>query len=124
MATRVEITDVIIPANTAKAAPVIVAASFDDGRVDRIEMRWPPGPSGLVGLQVRHSQQVIIPYRADTFLVTDDEVIVWPVEEFPQANAWDVVGYNLDVHDHTIQFRWLITDAGPALSLPALVPIG
>lgn len=124
MATRVEMTDVTIPAGTAKATPVIIPANFDDGRVDRIEMRWPPGPSGLVGIQVRHSQQVIIPYAVNTFLVCDNEIIAWPVEGFPEANKWDVVGYNLGVFPHTIQIRWLITDVAPTLSLAPLVPIG
>lgn len=124
MATRVEMTDVTIPAGTAKATPVIIPVNFDDGRVDRIEMRWPPGPSGLVGLQVRHSKQVIIPYAVNTFLVSDNEIIAWPLEGYPEANMWDVVGYNIDAYDHTIQFRWLITDAVPGVSLAPLVPIG
>jgi hypothetical protein len=124
MATRIEITDVLIPAGTAKAAPAVVAANFDDGRVEKIELRWPPGPSGLVGLQIRHSNQVIIPYQANTFLITDDEVILWELHDFPDANAWSLVGYNLDVFDHTIQIRWLINDAAPTVSIPPLIPIG
>lgn len=124
MANRIEFTNVTVPAGTAIATPVRIRPTFDEGRVDRIEMRWPPGPSGLVGLRVGHSGQVIIPFDASTYLVTDDEVIGWDIENFPEAQAWFIDGYNTDVYNHTIQFRWLITDAAPAQpARPALVPI-
>jgi len=124
MATRIEVIPVTVAAMTPIAAPVIVALPFDDGRVDALEIIVPPGPSGLVGFQVRHSSQVVIPFSANAFLVTDDEKIHWPMEAFPEANKWDCVIYNTDQYPHTVTFRFLITDVAPSFTLPPLVPIG
>lgn len=115
MATRIEIFPVTIPNNTPIAAPVTRNVFFNDGRVERLEMRWPPGPAGLVGLRVAYSSQVIIPFQATNWLITDDEAIVWPLEGFPGNGKWQVVGYNTDQFDHTIQFRFLIVDDAPTV---------
>lgn len=124
MATRIEFTDVTIPAGTLITAPVRVVPTFDEGDVERIEMRWPPGPSGLVGLRIGHSGQVIIPFGVDAWLVTDDEAIGWDVTGFPTGAKWFVDGYNSDVFDHTIRFRWLINDITTSQVVqPPLVPI-
>lgn len=124
MATRIELTNVTVPAGTLITAPLRTVPTFDEGQVDRIEMRWPPGPSGLVGLRVGHSGQVVIPFDVNTWLVTDDEAIVWDVSGYPTGAKWFVDGYNSDVFDHTIQFRWLMTDAVITTPIrPPLVPI-
>lgn len=125
MATRVEIFPVTIPNNTPIATPVTRNVFFNDGRVERLEMRWPPGPAGLVGLRVAYSGQVVIPYQAANWLITDDEAIAWPLERFPENGKWQVVGYNTDQFDHTIQFRFLITDdiATPVTGAVQLVSV-
>lgn len=124
MATRIELATVVVPALTPIAAPITQAMSFDDGRVDVIEIVVPDGPSGLVGFQIIHSQQVIIPYDGLTFIVTNNEIIRWPIETFPTADKWAIRAYNTDQFPHTLRFRWLITDEIFAPTLPPLVPIG
>ena len=126
MASRIEFTNVTVPAGTLITAPVRTVPTFDDGEVARIEMRWPPGPSGLVGLRIGHSNQVLIPYQVNAWLITDDEAIGWDVEGFPTARKWFIDGYNSDIYDHTIQFRWLLNEVpiatlAPPPLLPALV---
>ena len=114
-----------IPNGTAIATPVSRVLDIPDGVVTRIEMRWPPGPAGLVGLRIAHSGQVIIPRKGAAFLITDDEVVSWDVSGLPTGNKWTVVGYNVDVNDHTIQFRLLVDEI--AMARPGgvqLVPIG
>lgn len=125
MAERIEIVDVTIPAGTALATPVTRALNVPDGVWATIEMRWPPGPSGLVGLRIAHSGQVIIPRTGSAFLVTDDEAIIWNVEGYPSGNKWTVIGYNTDVNDHTVQFRIHVNEipAGRPGGIQ-LVPIG
>lgn len=124
MADRVELTNVTIPAGTAIATPLRVVPDFDEGVVTRIEMRWPPGPSGLVGLRIGHSGQVIIPYKGSAFLITNDEVVGWDLHGFPEAQAWFIDGYNTDVYDHTIQFRWLLDELPTTqTSRPPLIPV-
>ncbi|HEU5219175.1 MAG TPA: hypothetical protein VFU23_10980 [Gemmatimonadales bacterium] len=110
MASRIEIFDVTIPPGTPQSAPVTVPLPFDDGNVERIELRWPPGPAGLVGLRIRHSSQVVIPYSGTAWIVSNDEPIYWPVEGYPATDKWDVIGYNTGAYPHTIQVRLLITE--------------
>lgn len=125
MAERIEIVDVTIPAGTALATPVTVALNIPDGIIQRIEQRWPPGTAGLVGLRIRHSSQVIIPMNGTAWLVSEDEVVSWPVEGFPTGNKWSVQGYNTDIYQHTIQFRLLVAEIPRPLPGPVqLVPIG
>jgi hypothetical protein len=123
MASRIEVFDLTIPIGTLISAPITIPLDMDDGVVTRIEMRWPPGPSGLVGLKVRHSKQTVIPYSNNTFIVTDNEIITWPVQNYPTGNMWDVQGYNLDAFVHTIQIRMLLDEITTAPALPQLVTI-
>lgn len=124
MAERIELTDVTIPAGTAIATPFRVVPAFADGELVRIEMRWPPGPSGLVGLRIGHSGQVIIPRQGAGWIITNDEVIGWDVTGLPEASKWFVDGYNTDIYSHTVQFRWLLNEVGSGVpSRPPLVPI-
>lgn len=110
MASRVEVFDLTVPAGTAIATPVTLPTSMDDGVVQRLEMRWPPGPSGLVGLRLRHSQQVVIPYSVNAWIISDSEPIYWDLQGYPTGNAWDFLGYNLGVYPHTIQVRFLLDE--------------
>jgi hypothetical protein len=123
VATRIEVFDVTIPAATAQAAPVTVALPFDDGELERIEMRWPPGPAGLVGLRIRHSSQVVIPYSGTSWVVSDDEPIYWPVSGYPATDKWDVLGYNTGAYPHTIQVRLLVNDPVKPYTPPQLISI-
>jgi hypothetical protein len=123
MATRIEVFDVTIPAGTAQATPVTVSLPFDDGELERIEMRWPPGPAGLVGLRIRHSSQVVIPYSVNSWVVSDDEPIYWNVSGYPATDKWDVLGYNLGVYPHTIQIRLLVNDPIRPPAPPQLISI-
>lgn len=124
MASRIELMTVTVPAGTALANPFRTKASFNDGIVDRLEMRWPPGPSGLVGLRIGHSGQVVIPDSGAGWIVTDDESIVWSMEDYPTANAWFVDGYNTDVNDHTVYLRWLMSEIpAPVAARAQLIPI-
>ena len=124
MATRIEIVAVTVAPGTPVANPQITAMNFDDGRVDGLEIVIPDGPAGMVGFQIRHSNQVIIPYDGVTFIVANNETIKWPLETFPEADKWDVRIYNKGVFTHTLYFRWLITDVITVPSLPPLVAIG
>lgn len=84
--------------------------SFNDGVVQRVEIRVPPGPSGLLGFQLAHSEQVIIPYSASEWIVTDNEVISWPLEDYPVRDGWEMWTYNLDVYEHSVFVRFLVSD--------------
>jgi hypothetical protein len=121
VAQRIEIADITIAAGVLSSAPQTFPLVWREGYPEFIEFRWPPGPSGLVGLQLLHSDRVIIPKRANTFLVTDDEVVAWPLEGFAYNATFAIRGYNTGVYPHTIQIRMGLNEVGRP-SLPA-VPI-
>lgn len=119
MSNRIEAFAVTIPKATAKASPLTVATVFPDGVVTAIEIDIPPGPSGLLGFVVAHSQQPIIPRTANTWITLDDAHLSWTLADYPTGGSWAVVGYNTDVYNHTIQVRYFINE----LSEPAPQPI-
>lgn len=124
MASRIEFTTVTIPPNTPIVTPVRITPSFNDGVVVRLEQRWPPGPSGLVGIRIGHSGQVVIPDSGADWLITDDEKIAWDMENYPTANAWFVDAYNTDTIVHLVYLRWLLIEIADTPRAPVpLVPI-
>lgn len=118
MADRVEIFRVTVPAGTAQAAPADTPLSFNPGNVTDIELVIPTGPSGLVGFKIRHSGNTIIPYGDNTFVVTDGEIIRWPLTGAPVGNKWVFRAYNTDIYDHTIEVRFLVTETRNATVAP------
>lgn len=105
MADRIETPAITIPAGTAAAAPQTTALSLRDAVLERIEVRIPPGPSGLVGFAFVHSGQQVIPFRVGDWIIADDESLDWAVEHYPTGNKWAFRGYNTDVYSHTIYLR-------------------
>jgi hypothetical protein len=111
MANRIEPFAVTIPAGTTVAAFLKTNLPMQEGRVDLIQVRIPPGPSGLVGFRIAHSGQSVIPYTGERWFITDDDKLDWVTENYPQGNAWQLWAYNLDVYAHTIYVWMHISDA-------------
>ena len=122
MATRIEPFEVSTPPATSIAAFQRTSLPFQDGRVDRVEIVIPPGPSGLVGFRVAHSGQSVLPYTGDRWFVVDDERLDWPIERFPTGGAWELWTYNLDVYAHAIQVWFHVTDI-ESLPLNRVTPV-
>lgn len=111
MANRIEPFEVTVPAGTLKAAFLRTNLPMQDGRVDKIQIRIPPGLSGLVGFRFAHSGQSVIPYTGERWFITDDDKLDWEVERYPEGDAWQLWSYNTDVYDHTIYVWMHVTDA-------------
>lgn len=110
MAQRIETFDIVTPAGTTAALPLTTAMTFDRGIVERIEVLIPPGPSGLVGFRIVHSGDVIIPRDRSKWIVADNEVIKWELEDYPTGSAWSMRTYNTDVYEHTLYVRILVRE--------------
>lgn len=130
MADRIETPAITIPASTLATAPQTTALSLRDAVLERIEVRIPPGPSGLMGFAFLHSGQQVIPFTPGDWIVADDESLDWAVEHFPTGNKWSLRGYNTDVYAHTIylrlHFRELVAapvSAGVPLLIVPLSPV-
>lgn len=105
-----------IPAGTPIGAPIKVDASFDPATVETITVTIPPGPSGLVGFQLWVKGGQALPTNQGGWIIGDDRVITWQLANLPDSGAWQVVGYNLDIYDHTIYVEFQAASNAAALT--------
>jgi hypothetical protein len=91
-----------IPAGTSQGSPVVVNVSFPDAAVSQITVTVPPGNLGLSGFQLWVKGGQVIPANQGGWIVADDRVITWNLIDLPDTGAWQVVGYNGDIYDHSI----------------------
>ena len=115
MTTRVYAFSVTVPAGTVQAAPLTQSLSFDPAVVSQVEVVVPPGPLGNVGWFIGAAGQQVIPREQGSWIVTDDEVVKWPVSGLHDSGSWQITAYNTGSHDHTLSVRFLtvpVADAG------------
>lgn len=105
-----------VPAGTAIDAGWSYDLTMPTRQVDLIQVRVPPGPAGHVGFAIGSAGQPIIPYNPGEWIVTDDEVIEWPLEGQFDSGAWQLFAYNTGTYNHTLYIRFLLSlvDAGAA----------
>lgn len=106
---------VTIPAGTPVATPQVTDVAIPVRIVRRIVVRIPPGPLGFMGFQIAATGAQIIPEVANTFIVANDEVIAWDVANMIQSGAFQVIGYNTGIYDHTVYVRFEV-------DVPQLLP--
>lgn len=114
MADRVESFAVTIPHGTTKSAPRTVDISFAAGVVAGVEILVPAGHAGFTGIALAQAGAAVIPITDGQFIVSDDEVIHWPIDGAINNGDWQAIGYNTGTFDHTFYIRFLITEIGEA----------
>lgn len=105
-----------IPAGTPISAPVRVDISFDPATVETITAIIPPGPSGLVGFQLWVKGGQALPTNQGAWIIGDDREITWQLASLPNSGAWQLVGYNTDIYDHTIYIEFQAASNAAALA--------
>lgn len=117
----------LVPAGTAKTAPLEVLTSWNQGELAGCEVFIPDGHNGLTGLRIAFAHQAVIPRTQDAWIIGNDEKIEWPLSGYGNSGAWSCFVYNTDIFDHTFHVRYLVADfaslgnagaAGPALLPP------
>lgn len=102
--------DQTVNAGVAKASPV--TASWDLGTVvlDSVNVRVPPGPSGLAGLAILYSGVNVVPSeQPGVFLVGDDEA--WEFDIGVEVSGpLTLQLYNTDIYPHTFYLRAKVRD--------------
>lgn len=106
-----------IVAGTPKSAPLTFSLAMPARTVRHVRIRFPPGPRGNVGIQLAMAGVNVIPVTAGAFIVADDEVIEWDVDNAPNSGAWQMIGYNTGALPHTIYLSFLV-------DIPQLTPTG
>lgn len=119
MATEARWFAVTIPAGTAKAAPQTADITSPAMLVERITVRVPPGPSGLMGFRLTVNGEQVIPLNLGAWIVTDDQVLDWALGDLPNSGAWQVTGYNTGTYDHTIYLDFELSPLSSSASAAA-----
>lgn len=86
------------------------------GIIQPLEVIFPPGPSGLVGVRCKQGSHVLVPQRDTDWLVGDDITYphYTPIDLMSEPFTLTVEGYNADtVYDHTIIFRFTLITPVP-----------
>lgn len=112
MAQRIEVRNVLIPAGTLQSSPLIFTLPWREGYPTFAEFMFPPGPSGLVGIQLRHSGRRIIPKDLGTYLIADNDTLKYELEGFPYNANYTIQAYNEGAYDHSIQVRMGFNEIG------------
>lgn len=82
----------------------------------RFELVYPPGPAFLLKVRVFYGIKQILPWREDTWLQGNDEVIaIDDVFEFPErvVNLKIEISNEDEVYEHTCLMRFIVEDAKP-----------
>lgn len=112
---------VLVPAGTAKEAPVTVDVSFPPRTVLSVSWRVPPGPSGLMGWALTSAGTPVIPIQPGTYIVTDDQAATFALAGYLDSGNWQVTGYNTGLYDHTVYLTFEL-DVSAAAVIPVLPP--
>lgn len=116
MAREIRSFAVTIPANTPIANNFTADLSFPPRIVEEIEVEVPPGPRGEVGFSIGSSGVPIIPFQPGVFIITDNEIIHWPVQDQHDSGSWTFFGYNTGSFPHTLYVRFLLVPVQAAVS--------
>lgn len=98
----------MIPAGTAKAAPLVTPIVFPERTVRQVSWRVPPGPSGLMGWALTSDGTPVIPVQPKTYIVTDNQADSWELEGYLDSGNWQVTGYNTGIYPHTVYLTFLL----------------
>jgi len=123
MAQEVREYHVTIPAGTPISANFTVSIAMPTRIIDQIDIVVPPGPRGEVGFQIGSSGAQIIPTQTGTYIVTDDEVIHFPLTDQIDSGGWEVFAYNTGQYDHTLYIRFLVNPTAQKQATTTIAPI-
>jgi hypothetical protein len=115
--------NVTTPDLTAIDTPLVTPLDLGDVRLDRLVLRFPPGPSGLVGAAIYASGTQILPFGPPgTWIIGDDEQV--PSEYGDEIDQGvTIVTYNLDTFEHTLYWRFYYTPMTLVVGGSQLTPV-
>lgn len=93
-------------------APIRQQVPLVRGIIQPIEVIFPPGPAGLVGIRAYQGSHQLVPQRDTSWLIGDDITYPHhtPIDLLSPPYTITLEGYNEDdTYDHTIIVRFSIT---------------
>lgn len=95
--------DLNLPAGNGSNAVSFVAANLGWSDVEQVMLVFPPGCSGLVGVQLQYALNPVYPNASGKYYILDSYVLVIPVSNQEQGGQWRIAGYNADFYPHTVR---------------------
>jgi len=95
--------DLILPAGNGSTAIYYEEANLGWSDVQSIMLVFPPGCSGLVGVQIQYAVNPVYPNGPNSWYILDDYVLAIDVTNQQQGGQWRVVGYNTDTYQHIVR---------------------
>jgi len=95
------------PANTLESSPLESVLKATSGLVYQMELYFPPGSSGLMGVQIRNQNVSLYPRNRDEWFIGDNMSLRFPdlYELYLDSNILEIFTYNLDTaYCHVVQF--------------------
>lgn len=112
MSDRLEWYDVTIPANTPKTALFSAPLVFLQGVVTEINLKILDGPCGTVGFFLTAGGTQFIPRTPGSFVIPNDDYMIWPVKNAINSGSWGIQAYNTDAFNHLIQVAFHVDEPG------------
>lgn len=109
MAVEIRRFEVLTPTGIAKASPLITNLTMPVRTVEKVGIRIPPGPNGVLGFALGAAGQAFLPVNAGAFIVANDEEIDWPLDEQITSGAWQAMTYNIGQYPHTIYITFSLS---------------
>ena len=100
--------DITYPPNLTKYNEQVDILRLTRGIIKRIELVFPKGTAGLVGVRILRGYFQIIPLNYPAWIETDGETVGINTDIDLTVNPYEleVRGYNIDdTYSHTIRFR-------------------
>lgn len=113
---------VSVAAGTPITAPQLSSLAMPARIVRGIRFRIPPGPGGVMGFRLTSGGQQVLPQPNGSWIVGDNEVIEWQLEETIESGAWQLQAYNTGVYAHSVYVTFyldmpqrVVPPVGPAM---------
>jgi hypothetical protein len=106
MADAVFESDLALPPGNGSTAVFFNSVNLGWSDLQEIMLVFPPGCSGLVGIQIQYAVNPVYPAGPNGYYILDDYVLVIPVSNQQQAGQWRIAGYNQDTFQHTVRSYW------------------
>jgi hypothetical protein len=102
---------VVVPAGTAKAAPVVEELPLSAGAITRVDVQFPAGCSAMVHASIWRGDHQLWPVNLDNDVSGEDAIVSW-------AESYDLDDEPFSVivklwspgttNDHTVTFRFAL----------------
>lgn len=93
--------------------PTVKVINLTVGVLKNVEVMFPAGCEGDVGVRIKERERIIFPSSEDEWLIDDDRVIRWSENYIilPRHARFKLEGYNIDpIFDHCVYFRFNIIE--------------